>query len=124
MDAQGIKRFFFVFINCWLAVVIYAIIIFLISSVPGRDIPSLFSFQDVVFHIIEFGILSLLVNRAISRQNRNLGFVRRFLFVVIICLVYAMSDELHQGFVPGRDSSFIDFGYDSIGIILVSLVYP
>lgn len=36
----------------------------------------------------------------------------------VICFVYALSDELHQYFVPGRSCRIIDIGIDSLGAIL------
>lgn len=40
------------------------------------------------------------------------------LFVLLIGSIYAMSDELHQSFVPGRMPDIFDFLVDVIGIIL------
>ena len=46
-----------------------------------------------------------------------------FLFSVI----YALSDEFHQTFVPGRDGNIVDVLIDSsgalVGILLSSIVY-
>ena len=48
----------------------------------------------------------------------------KFIFIgVIIALVYAVSDEFHQLFVPGRACSFSDFLVDSAGIFLATLIY-
>lgn len=40
------------------------------------------------------------------------------LLVLIIGIIYPMSDEFHQRFVPGRTSDIYDFISDLIGIIL------
>ena len=32
-----------------------------------------------------------------------------------ICLVYAVSDEIHQGFVDGRTPKVLDVGIDTLG---------
>lgn len=34
---------------------------------------------------------------------------------LIITLLYALSDEYHQSFVPGRYMSLMDLGFDSLG---------
>ena len=41
---------------------------------------------------------------------------------VIISLIYACLDELHQSFVAGRDGTFADVGIDAIGFVLASLL--
>ena len=47
-----------------------------------------------------------------------------------ICIIYAISDEIHQYFVPGRSCRLIDIGIDSMGILtgillvwLISLIF-
>ena len=40
----------------------------------------------------------------------------RALWVAAICIVFAVSDEVHQGFVPGRFFSWADLVADSAGI--------
>jgi VanZ family protein len=32
-------------------------------------------------------------------------------------MLFAVSDEIHQSFVPGRTASFMDIGLDLIGIL-------
>ena len=111
------------FIKYWLPVIIYAIIIFNVSSVPGEEIPFLFSFQDVVFHILEYALLAILVSRALRAYYPAMIFSRRFLWVLILVVAYAFSDEFHQAFVPNRDPSFLDVFYDSLGILLAGIIY-
>lgn len=38
---------------------------------------------------------------------------------VLFCLLYAVSDEVHQMFVPNRDASKFDFIADAFGIAVV-----
>ena len=45
------------------------------------------------------------------------------LIALIICFLYACSDELHQYFVPGRSSEFFDVLIDSSGSILGIYIY-
>jgi VanZ family protein len=46
------------------------------------------------------------------------------LLTVGIAFVYAISDEIHQLFVPGRFSSIKDVLVDLMGILLAILIYP
>jgi VanZ family protein len=78
-------------------------------------------------HMLEFALLAWLVWRALRRPKRldprpwswkiagaTLGIV----------LLYAATDEFHQGFVPNRTGSIKDVGIDTAGGALgLSLVY-
>ena len=108
-------------IKYWLPVVIYAIIIFSASSIPGKAIPPIFKYQDVVFHFTEYAFLSLFLNRAL--KVRGFARVKRFYWVFILCLLYALSDEWHQSFVPGRTASLYDIIVDGLGAFVAGIIY-
>ena len=55
-----------------------------------------------------------------SVRGKNRNFI---LLAFSIAILYGVLDELHQGFVQGRDSSLGDIFFDSAGIILASMVY-
>ncbi len=55
--------------------------------------------------IISFGLL--------STYSTNLK--KKFLISEIICMLYAISDEIHQSFVPGRSAEIKDVVIDSLG---------
>jgi len=111
------------FIKYWLPVVIYAIVIFCFSSVPGENIPGLFLYQDVVFHVIEYAVFAFLISRALKAYNQKMHYRLRFLWVIALVLAYALSDELHQYFVIGRTASFLDVFYDGLGASIMSAFY-
>ena len=52
-----------------------------------------------------------------KNSNKN-----SLILVLLISLIYAGLDELHQYFVPGRSCSLGDFWIDSTGILLGFLV--
>lgn len=97
----------------------YGLFIFLMS---GRSYPGVqLSFDSGYFHPIEYFTFGLLVGRCfywVIDEKGLAGFVWR---VILVGAVFGFLDELHQGFVPGRDASYIDFILDMAGI-LVSLV--
>jgi len=109
----------------WLPVFLWAGFIFFVSSLPGEDIPSIFYAQDTIFHIFEYTLLALLISRAL--KNSGLDRISqkpiRFLLVILSCILYAFSDELHQKFVSGRISSISDVFIDSLGIVLGCVIY-
>jgi len=111
------------FVKYWLPVIVYAILIFCVSSIPGQKLPNLFSGQDIFSHIVEYAILALLVNRAVKKYYPGQSYKRRFFWVFIVVIIYAMSDEFHQFFVPQREASLYDVAMDGIGIIIVNILY-
>lgn len=111
------------FVKYWLPVISYATFIFCLSSLPGQYVPPLFSYQDVVFHIIEYSIFALLVNRALKAYYPGFIYTRRFILVFLLSFIYALSDEFHQAFVPDRFPSLFDLVYDGIGIFISNIFY-
>jgi VanZ family protein len=67
------------------------------------------------------GILCILLMNTYKIKNYN-----KIIISLIICLVYAFSDEFHQSFVPGRGPSVYDVGIDFcgsiVGVFIVSLL--
>ena len=111
------------FTKYWLPVLIYAILIFYLSSIPGEDIPVLFKYQDVFLHLIEYAVFALLFSRAIKAYHPRLSFNRRFVAVFIFSFLYALSDEFHQFFIPQRYFSMLDLMYDGIGIAMADILF-
>lgn len=112
------------FLKYWLPVIIYGALIFSLSSVPGEQIPQLFNAQDIVFHAIEYGIFAILVSRAVKAYYPSINFVRRFGWVFLVSILYAISDEFHQSFITNRDASVFDTIIDSVGAFIGGWVYP
>ena len=49
---------------------------------------------------------------------------RRYtLYTIVTGIVYSMTDEFHQKFVPGRTSSIKDVGIDSLGVITGVVIF-
>ena len=90
-------------------------LIFYASSLPAKNIPSLFPHEDILFHGLVYAILALFFYRAL--KNSNSRFKRRGLIfcTVLFGLFYGMTDEFHQLFTPGRSCSGFDLIIDTIG---------
>ena len=123
MGINYIARKSEVFIKYWLPVIIYAIIIFCVSAVPGKDIPAVFAGQDIFAHMFEYALLAFLISRALKQGKAGSIYIRRIGLVFVLSFLYALSDEFHQIFVPGRVASGWDLFVDGIGIILGNLSY-
>jgi VanZ family protein len=94
----------------WGPVVAWAALIFVLSSIP--DLGTGLGGWDVVLrklaHAAEFAILGALLVRALRRPG----------WAVALGIAYAVSDELHQSFVPGRQGSALDVALDSVGVVV------
>lgn len=79
------------------------------QSQTGSDFPE---WARVVAHFGEYALLAGLWLWALAP---SLG--RQGVYVAVaISVAYAISDEIHQGFVPGRDSDPVDVLVDCAGI--------
>lgn len=112
------------FFSHWLPVLMWAGVIFVLSSIP--DLKSEFpSSWDLVLrklaHMTEFAILALLLLRAFRNSGELM--VQDWAFVFLIVMLYAVSDEIHQSGVGGRHGSFWDVLIDMAGGILGMIVY-
>lgn len=75
-------------------------------------------------HVGEYAVLGVLTSLAV-RSHRAAGW-RVVVIPAVICLLYAVGDEFHQWFVPGRTAAagdvFIDFAGALAGIGLTMLI--
>lgn len=112
-------------ISLWAPVALWAGLIFYISSIPDHrpagttGVPELLSRK--VAHVVEYGILALLVARALT----GIGWAIRRVWAVglLACVLFAVSDEVHQSFVPGRFGKVRDVALDSLGAALAISLY-
>ncbi len=109
---------FFVF-----PVIFYAVLIYYLSSFKG-GLPAIgVKLSDKVLHIIEFLILGWLTARAIHFGSMESISKKLLLISIISGILYGASDEIHQLFVHGRSSEWLDWFADCIGVVLGVLVY-
>jgi VanZ family protein len=96
-------------LNAWLPVAIWAAVIFTISAVPSLD--SGLGVWDTVLrklaHVGEYAVLGALLYRAVRREPA----------AVFLGSLYAVTDEVHQSFVTGRNGSPVDWLIDTAGVV-------
>lgn len=93
--------------------------IFVGTSLPTSYLPVIVLLSpDKLLHVSAFLVFSILVYRAVSFTIKNTTTRRSIFVTVIITICYAVFDELHQYFVPGRSPDPFDILADIIGIIL------
>jgi len=108
------------FFKFWLPVILWAGVIFILSSIPNlkTDLEQDFLLRKVA-HMVEFGILTFLLYRALNQEK--IGFCKKLAFSFIFALFYAFTDELHQYYIIGRHCSLTDVGIDSVGILIFTV---
>jgi VanZ family protein len=97
-------------LSAWLPVVAWAALIFTLSSIPdlGTGLGGWDLALRKIAHAAEYAVLGALLLRAIGRE----------LPAVVIGIAYAVTDEVHQAFVPGRQGAALDVLVDAVGVLL------
>ena len=95
------------------------ILLTLMNVVPMENlsIESLSFFIRKAAHFTEYAILGLLAYINLGYKDK-----RHLVWSVLFCFIYAISDEIHQYFVPMRACSFIDVIIDTSGAIFALFI--
>ncbi len=115
----------------WFAAFTYMGVIFVLSSVPGDDLPlPQFPFSDKIAHFVTYGLLGALIafRAGLTALLRRAApsppslhpqpLTRGGWIAPLVGIAYAAFDEFHQSFVPNRNMSLGDFVVDVIGLLL------
>lgn len=100
----------------WLPVFLWAAVIFIFSSIPLIKVSQFFIWDFVakkIAHVIQYAVLFALIFRATKNK---------WITSLALTLLYAASDEIHQQFVPGRQASIYDLGFDLSGANIASYI--
>lgn len=141
-------RFFF-----WGLALLWMAVIFAFSSQANSGAYTEAYLQDAnvpirkLAHMFEFAVLAVLYQTAlvgslmppreaeqerVAEQQRvaelaeqkSKNSLKNYLFAFVLAVLYALTDEWHQAFVPGRSASLLDSGVDAIGALVgLSAVY-
>lgn len=131
----------------WIPVIVWMMIIFYFSHQPAQQsselstgvtklmteminylIPKLeIDYTSYTFyirklaHIFVYFVLGCLLIRAFERRFKIT--YKQIISAFLICLLFAISDEVHQLFVPGRSGEFRDVVIDTIGATFGIIIY-
>lgn len=94
----------------WAPVIAWAAVIFALSSVSnlGTDLGTWDLVGRKIAHALEYALLGALLFRALANVPA----------AVVVGSLYAVTDEVHQSFVEGRVGSPLDWGIDTVGVLL------
>jgi len=108
-----------------LPVILYGIGIFILSSISDLNAPDLgFEPQDKFYHILFYTPFGYFIARSLSRQDYFLKVKEKYwILAVLLGVLYGISDEIHQYYVPGRFSSYWDAVADGLGVCLGVYLY-
>jgi len=107
----------------WVPPILWMGLIFFLSSRP--DLPH---YPDALVdhvlkkagHVAEYAILAFLYLRALSEKPRRIR-IQPLLGSFVLSSLYALSDEYHQTFVPGRNGDLVDMIIDALGALAALL---
>ncbi len=95
-------------------------VIFITSSIPADEFPHVeFWGWAKLIHLIYYGVLCFLIQRAVSNQTRFPLLARHsYLFGIFFAVLYGVTDEFHQLSTPGRHGQYTDVLIDAFGACL------
>lgn len=108
-------------IKYWILPVIWAGLIFFMSSRQGVDLPS-FQYADKLVHLCIYTVFSFLVMRALV-EGHSFDVYSAVILTLVIGTLYGLSDEIHQIFVPTRSAEVGDLLSDAFGSFIGALIY-
>ena len=110
-------------LKLWFPVAAWAVFIFYLSGVPDLKTGLEFDFiLRKISHVVEYFILVWLLYRAFTGSFDKIDTVRLFIYPAALTFLYAVGDELHQSFVPGRNCSIQDVLIDTIGVFVFYVI--
>ena len=100
----------------WLPVALWAGLIFALSSIPdlGTGLGGWDLALRKIAHALEYAVLGLLLLRAVRREAA----------AAVLGIGYAVTDEIHQTFVAGRQGSARDVLVDAVGVLAGVYLFP
>jgi VanZ family protein len=111
------------FARYWLPVLAYVALIFTLSSMPHLRPPFGFLNSDKVIHMGEYLVLGWLLGRGLRTVPRFGSLLAGGLLAISLGAAVGCADELYQAYVPGRDSSALDWTADFLGLTLSQIGY-
>ena len=104
-------------LTSWIPPVLWMGLIFLGSSLPGAAVSADLWVNFLAYkaaHLFEYAVLAVLLARRNARGSISGSWA---LSALGLSILYAMTDEFHQTFVPGRTGVWTDVVIDGLGAV-------
>jgi VanZ family protein len=88
---------------------------FLVNLFNIKDLETFHFFIRKMAHVTIYALLGFFILNAFVEESITKPMVMHSFF---IALIYAISDEIHQTFIPARSGNVIDVLIDSVGILI------
>ena len=98
--------------------ILWAAVILTLTSIPKLSPPDLgFDAEDKLAHLLVYFIFGILMARAYLRDHTQ-GIQSLLFKATLVALLFAVFDEFHQLFIPGRVADVFDLSADILGIFI------
>lgn len=98
-------------------VLVYSIAIYIASSLQAPPTPNLgFDWQDKVFHAVAYCLYGFVLQFAVVAWRKEQQ--SHTWLTLIFALLFALSDEIHQYYVPWRTCDVFDWIADVFGVVI------
>lgn len=116
------------FIKSFWPAIIWGILIFILSSFPGDDIPKSFiinlPFADKIIHFFLYFLLVILILLGSLRKSKTTLTIRKFLFAFFISLFYGILLEfLQEVMFIMRGADLLDIAANTAGSFIGLLTF-
>lgn len=115
-------------INFKYLIIVWIIIIFILSSISGNDIPKIPDFKiphlDKIVHFtMYFTLQFLILTEYYKNYNNKYSFTKILIITTSISIMYGLVMEYLQGYLfTSRTASFYDFIANSAGAIIGTIL--
>jgi VanZ family protein len=103
----------------WLPALLMMLVIFAFSSRASNELPNFGGWDYFVkksAHGIGYGLLALAYLRALPGRNYKLSW--------FLAVLFSLTDEFHQSFVPGRHAALTDvLVFDNLGAMIALFLH-
>jgi VanZ family protein len=110
------------FVSAWVPVLAYVVVIALLSSYPQPQVASIFTYEDKILHLGEYGVLGVLLARAMASTAPGEVGLATYAGAVAWGALVGVADEIYQASTPGRSSSLADLATDVCALCLAALL--
>ena len=108
----------------WVPAGAVAIIIFVLSSIPGPAFPQIrFPLADKVVHALIYAVLAVCLAIPLHRIRVQFGWGRVIAAATVLAGLYGVTDEFHQRFTPFRSSDPWDVVADTLGALVGGVAF-